>query len=57
VYGASDLKTGACGSVLNAFAQERLNHHTEVIGGVLAEVCGDKLSQFFALRRAQKKAL
>jgi tRNA(adenine34) deaminase len=57
VSDASDLKTGACGSVLNAFAQERLNHHTEVIGGVLAEVCGDKLSQFFALRRAQKKAL
>lgn len=56
VYGASDLKTGACGSVLNAFEQARLNHHTVVSGGVLAEVCGDKLSQFFALRRAQKKA-
>jgi tRNA(adenine34) deaminase len=56
VYGASDLKTGACGSVLNAFEQARLNHHTVVSGGVLAEMCGDKLSQFFALRRAQKKA-
>ena len=56
VYGASDPKTGACGSVLNVFAEPRLNHHTEVSGGVLAEECGAMLSQFFALRRAQQKA-
>lgn len=53
IYGAADLKTGACGSVINLFAQDRLNHHTSVSGGVLATECGAILSQFFALRRAQ----
>jgi tRNA(adenine34) deaminase len=56
VYGARDLKTGACGSVLDAFAERRLNHHTEVSGGLLAEECGSMLSRFFALRREQLKA-
>jgi len=56
VFGASDLKTGACGSVLNVFAEPRLNHHASVLGGVLAEECGSMLSNFFALRRAQQKA-
>ena len=55
VYGASDPKTGACGSVLNAFAEQRLNHHAEVVVGVLADECGLMLSSFFALRRAQQK--
>jgi tRNA(adenine34) deaminase len=54
VYGASDPKTGACGSVLNAFAEPRLNHHTDVAGGVLADDCGLMLSNFFAQRRAQQ---
>ena len=54
-YGASDPKTGACGSVVDMFAERRLNHHTEVTGGVLAEECGAMLSNFFALRRAQQK--
>jgi tRNA(adenine34) deaminase len=52
VYGATDPKTGACGSVLDLFAQERLNHHTEVTGGVLAQECGALLKEFFAMRRA-----
>ena len=56
VYGADDPKTGACGSVLDAFAERRLNHHTEVQGGLLAEECGAMLSNFFATRRAQQKA-
>ena len=56
VYGASDPKTGACGSVMNAFAEQRLNHHTEVVAGVLAEECGLMLSDFFALRRAQQRS-
>lgn len=56
VYGARDPKTGACGSVLNAFADPRLNHHTEVKVGVLADECGLMLSDFFAMRRAQQKA-
>jgi len=73
VYGASDPKTGACGSVVDAFGEissslpthhlplttphiSRLNHHAEVVGGVLAEECGLMLSKFFAKRRAQQKA-
>jgi tRNA(adenine34) deaminase len=51
VYGASDPKTGACGSVLNLFEQEQLNHHTEVVGGVLAEPASTMLKAFFAERR------
>ncbi|WP_420957659.1 tRNA adenosine(34) deaminase TadA [Burkholderia gladioli] len=51
VYGAPDPKTGACGGVVNAFANPQLNHHTSVTGGVLAEECGDALRSFFAERR------
>src|SRR5262252_4817279 len=51
VYGASDPKTGACGSVVDLFAEERLNHHAEVTGGVLAAEAGKQLSDFFAARR------
>jgi tRNA(adenine34) deaminase len=51
VFGAPDPKTGACGSVLDLFAQQKLNHHTEVRGGVLAEECGALLKDFFAERR------
>jgi tRNA(adenine34) deaminase len=56
IYGASDPKTGACGSVVNLFSEARLNHHAVVQGGVLAEQCSVLLSQFFAQRRAQQKA-
>lgn len=56
VFGASDPKTGVCGSVLNLFEQEKLNHHTELTAGVLAEECGTLLKEFFAERRqAQQK--
>ena len=51
VYGASDPKTGACGSVVDLFAEQRLNHHATVRGGVLADACGAMLSGFFAKRR------
>ncbi|UUZ54475.1 tRNA adenosine(34) deaminase TadA [Massilia sp. H-1] len=51
VYGATDPKTGACGSVLDLFAQEKLNHHTEVTGGVLADEASAMLKAFFAERR------
>jgi len=51
VYGANDPKTGACGSVVNLMAEPKLNHHTEVTGGVLAQECGAVLSAFFAARR------
>jgi tRNA(adenine34) deaminase len=56
VYGATDPKTGACGSVLNLFEQEQLNHHTDVAGGVMAEECGDMLKSFFVARRAAAAA-
>ena len=51
VYGAADPKTGACGSVVDLFAERRLNHHAEVAGGVLAAEAGKQLSVFFAGRR------
>jgi len=51
VFGASDPKTGACGSVVDLFAEPRLNHHTQVSGGVAAQECGRLLSDFFAARR------
>ncbi len=51
VYGAPDPKTGACGGVVDAFANPQLNHHASVTGGVLAEECGDALRSFFAERR------
>ncbi len=51
VYGATDPKTGACGSVVNLFAETRLNHHAKVEQGVLAAECGAMLSDFFAARR------
>jgi tRNA(adenine34) deaminase len=55
VFGARDFKTGACGSVLNLFAEQRLNHHAEMTAGVLADECGQVLSDFFAARRAQQQ--
>lgn len=55
VYGAADPKTGAAGSVLNLFAQPRLNHQTAVRGGVLADACGALLRGFFAKRRAAQR--
>jgi tRNA(adenine34) deaminase len=51
VFGARDPKTGACGSVMDLFAEPRLNHRTRVRGEVLVAECGKLLSDFFALRR------
>ena len=53
VFGAADPKTGAAGSVVNLFAERRLNHHTQVQGGVLADDCARVLRDFFAERREQ----
>ena len=52
VYAAPDPKTGACGSVLDLFGEECLNHHTEVVGGILADEASAMLKGFFAERRA-----
>ena len=57
VFGATDPKTGAAGSVVDLFAQPQLNHHTELVGGVLADECGAVLKSFFAERRAQYREL
>lgn len=51
VFGASDPKTGACGSVIDLFAQPCLNHHATVSSGARATECGRLLSEFFAARR------
>jgi len=53
VFGARDPKTGVAGSVIDLFAEGRLNHHAEVVGGVRGEECGALLSSFFAARRAR----
>ena len=53
VYGARDPKTGVAGSVLDLFAEPRLNHHATIEGGLLADDCGRMLSSFFAARRSK----
>lgn len=55
VFGAFDPKTGAGGSVLDLFAETRINHHARIHGGVLAVECGQMLSDFFAARRAAQR--
>lgn len=52
VFGATDPKTGAAGSVLDLFAEPRLNHRTQVQGGVLADECAGVLQAFFQQRRS-----
>lgn len=53
VYGAADPKTGACGSVIDLFAEPRLNHHASLTAGVMAEECAALLREFFAAKRAK----
>ena len=54
VFGASDPKTGACGSVVDLFADARLNHHARVRGGVLTQECARMLADFFVERRQRR---
>ena len=56
VYGASDLKTGAAGSVFDVLSDPRHNHVVEITGGVESEACSQQLSDFFRRRRAEQKA-
>jgi tRNA(adenine34) deaminase len=51
VFGTTDPKAGAAGSVLNVLAEPRLNHRPQVQGGLLADECADVLRAFFASRR------
>jgi tRNA(adenine34) deaminase len=55
IYGAADPKTGACGSVIDLFAEPQLNHHTTVVAGVLADESRRLLSSFFVERRQLKR--
>lgn len=57
VYGAADAKTGAAGSVANPFADPRLNHQTQVQGGVLSGECAALLRSFFQPRRVNTAPL
>ena len=57
VFGAADPRTGAAGSVLDVFAEPRLNHRTRLQGGVLAPECAELLTTFFRERRAQARKL
>jgi tRNA(adenine34) deaminase len=52
VFGASDPKAGACGSVVDLFATGTFNHRPVVVGGVMREPCGLVLQEFFEARRA-----
>jgi tRNA(adenine34) deaminase len=55
VFGASDPKAGACGTLYEITSDARLNHIVPTIGGVLAEECARLLSSFFAAQRAEGK--
>ena len=52
VFGAWDDKAGMAGSVGDLLRHPNLNHRPEVVGGVLADECGEVLSEFFRIRRA-----
>ncbi|MGK9389924.1 MULTISPECIES: tRNA adenosine(34) deaminase TadA [Bacillus] len=55
VFGAYDPKGGCAGTLMNLLDDERFNHQSEVIGGVLEKECGELLSQFFRNLRQRKK--
>lgn len=54
VFGATDPKTGAAGSVFEILGTRKLNHYVEVCDGVLEDECGSLLSDFFRNRRAEQ---
>ena len=56
VFGASDAKTGAAGSVINLFDQRQLNHQTTLQGGVMADESAALLKSFFSQRRGVKRS-
>ena len=56
VYGAAEPKTGAAGSVLNVFGYSAINHHTQVLRGVLADECAAAMATFFQQRRVANRA-
>ncbi|HWW96501.1 MAG TPA: tRNA adenosine(34) deaminase TadA [Edaphobacter sp.] len=54
VYAAPDPKAGACGSVLSVMNHPQLNHKVEVTSGLLADECGQMLTNFFLERRGKR---
>lgn len=54
VYGASDPKAGACGSIFDIVGDHRLNHRPEIIRGVLEDECREILKTFFKGRRGEE---
>ncbi|WP_413649279.1 tRNA adenosine(34) deaminase TadA [Pantoea sp. B65] len=57
VFGARDEKTGAAGSLLDVLGHPGMNHQVQMTEGILAQECAAMLSDFFRMRREQKKAL
>ncbi|WP_310626859.1 tRNA adenosine(34) deaminase TadA [Limnohabitans sp.] len=55
VFGATEPKTGAAGSVLNLFTHEHINHQTKLTGGVLADACAQVMQDFFEQRRVEQQ--
>ncbi|MDC2867838.1 MULTISPECIES: tRNA adenosine(34) deaminase TadA [unclassified Bacillus (in: firmicutes)] len=56
VYGAADPKGGCAGTLMNLLTEDRFNHQSEVVAGVLEEECGSLLTNFFReLRKKRKK--
>jgi tRNA(adenine34) deaminase len=56
VFGAADLKAGACGSLYNLCTDPRLHHEIEVTSGVLAAEATALLTAFFGERRSEGPA-
>ena len=54
VFGASDPKAGACGSLRNVVADSRLNHGVEVVTGLQSNVCSELLSSSFEMKRKKQ---
>lgn len=54
-FGATDPKTGSCGSVFNITSSPKLNHRLAVHGGICADLCGEMLTEFFRKQRALGK--
>ena len=53
VYGASDPKGGSLGGSFNLYEMPNLNHHPQIVGGVLKEECGELMSKFFKSKRVK----
>ncbi|WP_240339692.1 tRNA adenosine(34) deaminase TadA [Halobacillus ihumii] len=55
VYGAADPKAGCAGTLMNLLQEDRFNHQSEVVGGMMKEECGSLLTDFFRKLREKKK--